>query len=132
MNCRLLKHFPYSMARGFLTAAELSLNLSSIDAFSLQCHSDYLPLFYHDKTCSFFFPNLFCPSLCPRLFCFLFSFSFGYSHTFSSQPWGTSAQDSSGFKETFTYVQQSLDPFIVSEDRHTQGMIQSLHLKWMK
>lgn len=68
MNCRLLKHFPSSMPRGFMAAAELSLNLSSFDAFSLQCHSVFLSSTMTKHVLSFLLPKLFLSFFLPSLF----------------------------------------------------------------
>lgn len=100
-NCRLLKHLLSSMEKEKLfwvltTTAELSLNHSSFDALSLQCHADYLPFFYHDKTCPLLSSSQpFSVHLCALSF-FLFFILFVclflhvYSHTFSSPPWKSS------------------------------------------
>jgi len=64
------------MAQGFMAAAEQSLNLSSFDAFSLQCYSDYLAFFYHDKPCPV--PSSSQTFSVPLYALSFFSFSLGY------------------------------------------------------
>lgn len=110
---------PSSMARGFLTAAELSLNLSSFDAFPLQCHSDSLPFFYHNKMC-----NCVLSLLLPKPFLSLFELCPFFF--FSRQPWGTSAGDSCGLRRHLPVSNKALILLPSLEGRrHIQRTISS-------